>query len=116
MGRAGGDAPTEQVTLVPGAIEKATAFLAEHPATSERFDRVATLVQGFETPFGLELLATAHWVAANEHAQTNQAIVDAFYAWNPRKAQFSHEQIEIAVDQLRAGSWLEADADVATRG
>lgn len=113
---AGGDAPTEQVTLVPGAIDKANAFLAEHPATSERFDRVATLVQGFETPFGLELLATAHWVAANEHAHTNQAIVDAFYAWNPRKAQFTPDQIEIAVDRLRAGSWLEADADVATRG
>ena len=35
---------------------------------------------------GLELLATAHWVADNENAHTDQAITDAFYAWNPGKA------------------------------
>ena len=65
------------------------------------------LVEGFETPFGLELLATAHWVADNENARTDQAIAEAFYAWNPRKAQFTHEQIEIAVGRLRAGGWVD---------
>jgi O-acetyl-ADP-ribose deacetylase (regulator of RNase III) len=103
---AGGDAPTEQVTLLPGAVEKADSFLAEHPRTSERFDRVGELVEGFETPFGLELLATAHWVADKENAGTDQAIVDAFYAWNPRKAQFTPEQIAIAISRLRAERWL----------
>jgi O-acetyl-ADP-ribose deacetylase (regulator of RNase III) len=106
---AGGDAPTEQVALMPGAVEKADAFLAEHPQTNERFDRVRELVDGFETPFGLELLATAHWVADNENARTDQAIADAFYAWNPGKAQFTHEQIGIAVERLRAGGWVEAE-------
>jgi O-acetyl-ADP-ribose deacetylase (regulator of RNase III) len=101
-----GDAPEEQIELMPGAVERADAFLVEHPDTSERFDRVGELVGGFETPFGLELLATAHWVVANEHVDTDQAIVDAFYAWNPPKAQFSFEQIAIAVDRLRAGDWL----------
>jgi O-acetyl-ADP-ribose deacetylase (regulator of RNase III) len=106
---AGGDAPTEQVALMPGASEKADAFLAEHPDTNERFDRVTELVDGFETPFGLELLATTHWVAAKEHVRTNQAIADAFYDWNPRKAQFTPEQITIAVGQLRAGAWIDAN-------
>jgi O-acetyl-ADP-ribose deacetylase (regulator of RNase III) len=104
---AGGDAPTEQVTLMPGAVEQADAFLAEHPQTNARFDRVRELVDGFETPFGLELLATAHWVADNENARTDQAITDAFYAWNPGKAQFTPEQIGIAVERLRAGGWVE---------
>lgn len=103
---AAGDAPTEQVRLLPGAVEKADSFLAEHPKTSERFDRVGGLVEGFETPFGLELLATAHWVADKQNARTDQAIVDGFYAWNPRKAQFTPEQIAIAIGQLRAGRWL----------
>ncbi len=109
---AGGDAPTEQVTLLPGAVEKANSFLAEHPETSERFDRVGELVEGFETPFGLELLATAHWVADKENARTDQAIVDGFYAWNPRKAQFTPEQIAIAVDRLRAGRWLPDESSI----
>jgi O-acetyl-ADP-ribose deacetylase (regulator of RNase III) len=101
-----GDAPTEQITLVPGAIDDADAFLAAHPETGERFDRVTALVEGFESPFGLELLATAHWVAVNEHAPTDQAILDAFYAWNASKKQFTREQIEIAVDRLRSEGWL----------
>jgi len=104
---AAGDAPTEQVELLPGAIDKADSFLAEHPETSERFDRVGELVEGFETPFGLELLATAHWVAHNENAHTDQAIEDAFYAWNPQKAQFTPEQIAIAVGRLRTGGWVD---------
>ncbi len=102
----GGDAPTEKVTLLPGAVEEADSFLAEHPETSKRFDRVGELVGGFETPFGLELLATTHWVADKENARTDQAIADAFYAWNPRKAQFTPEQIAIAARRLRTGRWL----------
>jgi O-acetyl-ADP-ribose deacetylase (regulator of RNase III) len=108
---AAGDAPTEEVTLIPGAVDKADAFLAEHPDTNERFDRVGELVEGFETPFGLELLATAHWVANNENAHTDQAITEAVYAWNPGKAQFTPEQVEIAAARLRAGGWIEAESD-----
>jgi hypothetical protein len=108
---ADGDAPTEQVTLMPGAIEKADSFLSAHPETNSRFDRVGELVEGFETPFGLELLATAHWVAVNDEADSDQAITDAFYAWNPGKAQFAPEQVAIAVARLRAGRWIKADGE-----
>jgi O-acetyl-ADP-ribose deacetylase (regulator of RNase III) len=99
-----GDAPTEQLTLEPGAVDKANAFLAAHPSTGDRFDRVTALVDGFETPFGVELLATAHWVATNEHAQTEQTTADAIHNWNPGKAQFMRQQIGIAVARLRAGA------------
>jgi hypothetical protein len=54
----GGDAPDKQLELVPGASKDALAFLDAHPDTKATFDRVAELVQGFETPFGMELLAT----------------------------------------------------------
>src|SRR6202042_3301980 len=58
----GGDAPDKQLELVPGAVRDAEAFLAADSKTRIRFDRVGDLVEGFETPFGLELLATVHWV------------------------------------------------------
>ena len=67
---------------------------------------MAELVDGFETPFGLELLATAHWVAHEPSAVDNAKIVDRFYAWSPRKAQFSTEQVELALEQLNRGGWL----------
>jgi O-acetyl-ADP-ribose deacetylase (regulator of RNase III) len=106
---ASGDSPTEQVALVPGATEEAEEFLSAHPETSDRFDRVTELVAGFETPFGLELLATAHWVANEESALTDEAIMDGLYAWGPRKAQFKPNQVEIAVGRLRSGGWLKQD-------
>src|SRR5262249_18376934 len=49
----GGDSPDKQLALVPGAVKDAGDFLEEHPETRARFDRVAKLVEGFETPFGM---------------------------------------------------------------
>src|SRR5205823_4811136 len=109
---ADGDAPAEQVTLMPGAVERAEEFLAAHPETGERFARVAQLVDGFETPFGLELLGTTHWVAVNEGtADEQEATIERFYAWGPTKAQFTREQIELALERLQDGGWLVAAAD-----
>jgi O-acetyl-ADP-ribose deacetylase (regulator of RNase III) len=102
------DSPNEQVELLPGAVEEADAFLEDHPDTKKRFDRVAELVDGFETPFGLELLATAHWVVVNGEV-TDGSVDGAFYAWGPNKAQFTPEQIEIAVRRLSRDGWLGAD-------
>ena len=58
----GGDAPDKQLELVPGAVPDASAFLEDRLESRARFDQVADLVQGFETPFGLEMLSTVHWV------------------------------------------------------
>lgn len=102
----GGDAPDKQLTLVPGAVDDAEAFLEAHPATHERFDRVVRLVDGFETPFGLELLATVHWVATQEQAQDHESLLRATYAWAPRKRQFTAAQIELAAERLRSEGWF----------
>lgn len=104
----GGDAPDKQIELIPGAVRDAEAFLVDNEETVSRFDRVAKLVEGFETPFGLELLATVHWVAAEEHATTVDDVIAKVYAWNERKRRFSPRQIGIALDTLRAKGWLAA--------
>ena len=82
--------------------------MIDHRATRERFDRVVSLVDGYETPYGPELLATAHWVATKERAATTDDIVDAIYAWGPGKDQFSRPQIAAAVERLTDGGWVEA--------
>jgi O-acetyl-ADP-ribose deacetylase (regulator of RNase III) len=104
----GGDAPDKQLELVPGAVSDAEAFLAADSKTRIRFDRVGDLVEGFETPFGLELLATVHWVTTREHANSVEEVITKTYAWNDRKTRFSHRQIGIAYDTLRAKGWLDA--------
>lgn len=102
----GGDAPDKQLALVPGAVEEARSFLAGHASTNSRFDRVTALVDGFETPFGLELLATVHWVVTVEKATGLDDIVEQVYAWGPRKEQFSRDQLGLAAARLEAGGWF----------
>jgi O-acetyl-ADP-ribose deacetylase (regulator of RNase III) len=104
----GVDAPGKHLELVPGAVEEATAFLGHEPASRGRLDRVADLVDGFESPFGLELLSTVHWVATKENATTPEATVAQTYAWNSRKKQFTERQIRIAYDVLKQKGWLGA--------
>jgi O-acetyl-ADP-ribose deacetylase (regulator of RNase III) len=104
----GGDAPTKQIELVPGAVDEAQAFLDHHPDTLNRFDRVADVVRGFETPFGLELLSTVHWVSRELDTVAVDEVVEATYVWGDRKRQFSPKQIALALDVLREKGWVGA--------
>lgn len=104
----GGDAPTKQLELVPGAVKEAEDFLTDDGPVRERFDRVGDLVEGFETPFGLELLATVHWVSTREQPTSPADLVNRVYAWNDRKRQFSPRQIEIAMRALKDKGWIAA--------
>ena len=108
----GGDAPDRQLELVPGAIEDATAFLHRHPETKKRLDRVVQLVEGFESSFGLELLATVHWVATEHPSSTDNEVIAHTYAWGYRKRQFSERQIRLALQTLRDKDWMSTNATV----
>ena len=94
--------------IVPGAIADAEAKLAEASDTRQHLDLVADLVDGFETPFGLELLSTVHWVSRYEGAETVDAVIAAAYSWNDRKRRFSHDQLALAHSVLQRKGWLEA--------
>jgi len=102
----GGDVPDKQLQLVPGAVPDAQAFLENHPEVRARFDRVTDLVEGFETPFGLELLSTVHWVANREPVNTVHDVITRTYAWGDRKRRFSERQLQLALDRLVTKSWL----------
>lgn len=100
------DAPGMQIELVQDAVSQARAFLQYHPDTHKRFDRVADLVEGFETPFGMELLATVHWVATREESVTVDEAIEKTYAWNSRKRMFDPAQIRITWEILQQKGWL----------
>lgn len=102
----GGDAPTKQLKLIPKAVEDAKNYLTNKKNTNENFVKVAKLVDGFETPFGLELLSTVHWVVKNENASNLEEVISKIYNWNERKKQFSKKQIQIALDTLVKNDWL----------
>lgn len=103
----GGDAPGKELALVPGALEDSREFLGKASETQARFDRVAGLVEGFESSFGLELLSTVHWIVDREQAQTFDDVKRLTYGWNERKKQFSLRQLGIAVEVLSRKGWIE---------
>ena len=103
----GGDAPNKTLELAPGAVEEARIALAEKPETAQRLERVAMLVEGFESPFGLELLSTVHWVATREGASSDDEATARTYEWGPRKRRFRPHQIALAGRVLSEQGWLE---------
>ena len=105
--RRGNEAPNTELRLIPGAVSDAREVLQDDEATKAKFDRVADLVEGFESPFGLELLATVHWVATRDALEDPEAVVMRTYAWNDRKRKFSREQIELALGILADKGWLQ---------
>ncbi len=102
----GGDEPNKELSLVSEFVEKANSFLQEDKETLKRFDKVARLVDGFESPFGLELLATVHWVVTRENAVIDKDIISKVYNWSKRKQQFSEGQIMLAYERLKTQGWI----------
>jgi O-acetyl-ADP-ribose deacetylase (regulator of RNase III) len=108
----GGDAPGKQLELVPGAVDDAQSALEEDHEARERFDRVAQLVEGFETPFGLELLSTVHWIVSKNNAKDARHVIEQTYGWNERKRQFSEAQIKLALQVLSMKGWISPEFQV----
>jgi O-acetyl-ADP-ribose deacetylase (regulator of RNase III) len=100
------DNPEKQIELLPGSADHAMTLLARHAETRKHFDRVTDLVKGFETPFGMELLSTVHWVATREECVTADQAIEKTHAWNPRKQMFEPEHIRIAWKVLQQKGWL----------
>lgn len=101
----GGDIPDKQIELVPGASREAEALLDANKETHERFKRVSVLVEGFESPVGMELLATVHWLIHHEGVSTAGEAVEKTHAWNNRKKKFTSRQIHLAYERLVANGW-----------
>jgi hypothetical protein len=97
-----GTKPSE-ITIVPSALKDAEAFLSlqEDRQTAQRVERIARLIDGFETPYGMELLATVHWVAAENSGADFDEIVRAVHGWNKRKREIMKPaHIKVAYDRL----------------
>jgi hypothetical protein len=105
-----GDAPDKELSLVPGSTSDAEKFLLDHPAAQVRFAKVVELVDGFETPFGLELLSTVHWVCTRDRVTDASELVSKVYSWNDRKRQFSPRQILLARGVLARKGWILANS------
>lgn len=93
----GEDSPDKPIELLPKGVEQAETFLQDHSQTRHHLDRVANLIAGFETPYGMELLATVHWVATCEGAKNVDEATTLVHQWSDRKMSiFPRRHVELA--------------------
>ena len=101
--------PDAEIELLPGAVQEADAFLASHPESVARLARVAELIEGFETPYGMELLSTVHWVCTHgdPNATSADAAVSSVHSWNGRKREmFRCEHIRLSHRRMTDLAWI----------
>ncbi len=106
--------PDAELVLMDGATGEAEKFLSsDEGGSSERLNRVGALIEGFETPYGMELLATAHWVGTRgldtfgSRARSAEQAAVQIQAWNLRKKErFKPQHIAKAWDRLAEEGWL----------
>jgi len=101
--------PDTEIDLLPGAVEEANAFLAQSQESLARLQRVSDLIEGLETPYGMELLSSVHWVAWHGMPPVTDAAgaVVAVHNWNERKrSMFKPGHITIAWQRLQEQGWL----------
>ena len=101
--------PDTEIELLPDAAKEADLFLSQHPLPIARVNRVSDLIQGFETPYGMELLSSVHWVCRHgkPKASTPESVIESVHRWNDRKSKmFRPEHIRIAHQRLRELDWI----------
>jgi O-acetyl-ADP-ribose deacetylase (regulator of RNase III) len=113
----GRNSPNTPLQLLPTALDEAERFLTEHKdetaETIRRLQRLTELIEGFESPYGLELLASVHWVITHpdEKATDIESTLRAITLWNERKRRvMKPEHIRIAWRRLRDKGWFQEKA------
>ncbi len=72
-----------------------------------RLAQVKGLIEGFETLYGMELLASVHWVAKYEDVNESQHAVAKVQNWNSRKAKLMQaKHIQKAFKRLQDQQWV----------
>ncbi|MBF0338593.1 MAG: macro domain-containing protein [Nitrospirae bacterium] len=97
------------IRLTASAIEEAREILQCNQDTSERLETVMRLIDGYESPYGIELLSTVHWLGREYPAvkENFYAAMDGFKSWSEYKEKtFNPEHIKKAWSRLREHRWL----------
>lgn len=77
-------------------------FEVADDAGTEVIEHLGKLIQGYESPYGLELLSSVHWLAHHENHFPVEKIIEEMQSWNENKRNsFSEEAIRLAYVRLQ---------------
>ncbi|MEV5032118.1 macro domain-containing protein [Sphingobium sp. LMC3-1-1.1] len=88
--------------VTPSGVAVADDYLKyTADGADELVDQLSKLVQGYESPYGLELLSSVHWLAHHEKHFPVERIIEEMRGWNERKRNtFEENSIRAAYARL----------------
>lgn len=91
-----------QTRVTPSAYAAADEYLSDMRGRNEDvIVQLDKLIQGYESPYGMELLSSVHWLAAHEKHYPVEKIIAEMMQWNENKRNaFTPEAIRAAYDRL----------------
>lgn len=103
----GHNSPETPIEILPGALEEALVLIESREDSKARLERVTKLIEGFETPFGMELLASVHWVLTRHGSNELDEAVAGVHAWTERKRSIMKPaHIRAAWQRLYEQGWV----------
>jgi uncharacterized protein YwgA len=101
--RAGSIKPETIITLKPSMFNDLD-FYFKNTLTKDQTQRVSQVlnfIDGFESPFGLELLATVDFILQNEKSQKTEEILSGIQSWTHRKKELIKPyQVDVALQRI----------------
>lgn len=92
----------KEIEITDKACIAANDFLQDNANAEDIIHRLSLLIDGFESPYGMELLATVHYLAKDEAEPDIQNVISSVHDWSPRKEKiFLPENIENAFRRLQ---------------
>ena len=98
-----------EIEIASEAYKEADEFLVDKEESKKHLERVARLIEGFETPYGMELLSSVHWVAVHNDSPARDAdsAIEQVHRWNTRKEKmFKPNHIRVAWTRLKDEDWI----------
>lgn len=104
-----GDGTANALTLEPISLtDNGTQALADFmqsdktaPRVNATVNTVLAAIDGFEGPYGVELLASTHWVATHQGAREPAAAAAAVRSWTKRKGRiYTDARVSVALERV----------------
>jgi O-acetyl-ADP-ribose deacetylase (regulator of RNase III) len=102
---------TDNIELIWANFDKVHAYIKENLSTEqkEHLNDVRSLIEGFESPLGMELLATVDYIISRSKEEPDlEELMEAIYNWGPENENWGgrkrkimkKEYVKVAKDRL----------------
>ena len=102
-------------TLLAVVVTQATLAASDEFLRAQGIDvspivnNLSLLIEGYESPYGMELLSSVHFLFATEGISTQPEMSDALEAWNDHKREsFSRAAVDAALIRLNDDGYITA--------